>query len=54
MLTNPPLSSAALPGNVLCQYLCSKDMYINVINAYHRYTSVAEGYFPVMQHVAGH
>ena len=37
MLANPPLSSAALPGNVLCQYLCSKYVYINVINAYHRY-----------------
>ena len=37
MLTNPPLSYAALPGNVLCQCLCSKDVYINVINAYHRY-----------------
>ena len=37
MLTNPPLSSAALPGNVLCRYLCCKDVYINIINAYYRY-----------------
>lgn len=37
MLTNPPLSSAALLGNVLCRYLCLKDVYINVINAYYRY-----------------
>ena len=37
MMTNPPLSSAALPGNVLCRYLCCKDVYINIINAYYQY-----------------
>ena len=37
MMTNPPLSSAALPGNVLCRYLCAKDVYINIINSYYRY-----------------
>ena len=37
MMTNPPLSSAALPGNVLCRYLCCKDVYINIINAYYWY-----------------
>ena len=36
MLTNLSLSPVALPGNVLYQYLCSKDVYINVINAYHK------------------
>ena len=30
MMTNPPLSSAALPENVLCRYLCHKDIYINI------------------------
>ena len=24
-------------GNVLCRYLCCKDAYINIINAYYRY-----------------
>ena len=37
MMTNPPLSSAALLGNVLCRYLCCKDVYINIINAYYQY-----------------
>ena len=37
MMTNPPLSSAALPENVLCRYLCHKDVYINIIFSYYRY-----------------
>lgn len=34
MLSNPPLTS---PSNVTCCYLCSKDVYINMINSYYRY-----------------
>lgn len=37
MLRNPALTSAALPENVLCQYLISKHIYINVIYDFYRY-----------------
>ena len=42
MMTNPPLSSAALPGNVLCRYLCATSTSLIL-------TTGTCGYFPGMQ-----
>ena len=38
------LTSAALPSNVTCRYLCFKDVYINMIKSYYRYVC-AKGLF---------
>ena len=49
LLQNPPITSAALPENVLCPYIVEKDVYINVI--FHHYAHVyRKGLFPAMQH----
>ena len=47
MLSNPPLTSAALSSNVICHYLCSKDVYIRTICMY-----VARGCF-LVKHPVG-
>ena len=35
ILRNPPITSAALPENVLCQYMVEKDVYVNLIVDYY-------------------